>query len=84
MGASKELFLRMSEQEYMEIPEGVREAHLRHKIYNESVHDFTELIQDEHYAALYKKKKEVSKELDERQFQLRENKRKINNIEINE
>jgi len=78
MGQSSELFLRMSEKEYMEIPELIREVYLRDKIYNQSAHDFKELMQDEAYAELYAKKKEISKHLDERQYQLRENKRNGN------
>jgi len=78
MGQSSELFIRMSEKEYMEIPELIREVHLRDKIYNQSAHDFKELMQDEAYADLYAKKKEISKYLDERQYQLRENKRNGN------
>lgn len=76
MGASKELFIRMSEQEYMDIPACIRESYLASKVYNESVHDFQDLMQDEEYSRLYKQKKEISKHLDERQFYLREQKRK--------
>lgn len=75
MGASKELFLRMSEEEYLDIPRTVRERHLSNKIYSESIADFSELMKDPTYAELYKRKKAISKELDERQWQLRENKR---------
>lgn len=76
MGASKELFLRMSEEEYLDIPRNVRERHLSNKIYSESIADFSELMQDETYARLYKEKKAISKQLDERQWMLREYKRK--------
>lgn len=79
MVASSELFIKMSEEEYMSIPEDVRQCYLSQKIYNQSVHDFKELIQDELYASLYKQKKDISAQLDERQFQLREQKRKNNN-----
>lgn len=75
MGASKELFMRMSEEDYLGIPRNIRERHLADKIYSQSVADFSELMQDETYARLYKQKKAISKELDERQYQLRENKR---------
>lgn len=75
MGASSELFIKLSEQEYMDIPQDIRQAHLSHKVYNQSVHDFQELMQDELYASLYKQKKAITAELDQRQFQLRENKR---------
>lgn len=76
MGASSELFIKMSEEEYFAIPDELRERHLAHKVYSQSVHDFQELMQDEIYADLYKKKKQISKDLDERQYYLREQKRK--------
>lgn len=76
MGASADLFLRISEQEYMQIPEGIRESHLRDKIYSQSVNDFDELMQDSTYAELHKKYKKAKSELEERAYQLRENKRK--------
>ncbi len=76
MGASKDLFIRMSEQDYMEIPEGIREYHLRDKIYSQSVNDFDELMKDKTYSVLHKTYKETKKELEERAYQLRENKRK--------
>lgn len=79
MGASSELFIKLSEEEYMDIPKEIREVHLSHKVYNQSVHDFQELMQDELYAKLYKQKKAISAELDLRQFQLRENKRNNKN-----
>lgn len=75
MGANKDLFIRMSEQEYMNIPKDIRERHLVSKVYSESVTDFSELMQDPLYAKLYKQKKDISRQLDERQWQLRENKR---------
>lgn len=75
MGRSKELFIKMSEEEYLNIPGEIRERHLSHKVYNESLRDFDELMKDELYSNLYKKKKAISAELDERQYQLRENKR---------
>ena len=55
MGASSELFLRMTEEEYFSIPEDIRQRHLS-----------------------YKTLKETKKCLSEREFQLREERRKIN------
>lgn len=75
MGASKTLFLAMQEEDYLNIPQDIREVHLSSKIYSESPNDFDELMQDELYAKLYKESKRVKKDLEERQFQLRENKR---------
>jgi hypothetical protein len=79
MSATKELFLKMSEQEYMSIPEDIREVHLRYKIYSESLNDFNELMQDFAYSELYNKRKKISKQLDERQHELREKKRNNKN-----
>jgi hypothetical protein len=79
MSATKELFLKMSEQEYMSIPEDIREVHLRDKIYSESLNDFNELMQDFAYSELYNKRKKISKQLDERQHELREKKRNNKN-----
>jgi len=76
MGASKDLFIRMREEEYMEIPEIIRETHLRDKIYSTSVNDFDMLIQDKTYSDLYKTQKETKKHMEERAYQLRENNRK--------
>lgn len=67
--------MAMSEREYMDIPEDIRQAHLSSKIYSESPNDFDELMQDELYSKLYKESKKIKKDLEERQFQLRENKR---------
>lgn len=79
MSASKDLFLRIREPDYLEIPEWFRERYLRDKIYSESVNDFEELMQDETYARLHKEKKEITERLNERQYQLREQKRNGNN-----
>lgn len=76
MSASKDLFLRLREEEYFAIPEEIREVHLRSKIYSESVQDFDELMQDETYAKLHKEHKKVKSALEERAYQIRENKRK--------
>lgn len=78
MSASKDLFLKMREEEYLRIPEDVRQRHLQSKIYSESAQDFNELMQDKTYADLYKKHKKAKKDLDERTYQLRETKRKNN------
>lgn len=79
MSANKDLFLRFRESEYMEIPEKIREIYLRDKIYSESVNDFDELMQDDTYARLHKEKKHITEQLNERQYQLREQKRNGNN-----
>ena len=60
MPASSDLFLRMSEEYYFSIPEDVREAHLRDKIYSQEKQDFAELMEDKAYASLYKEHKKVN------------------------
>lgn len=76
MERSKDLFIRMQESEYLAIPPHIRATHLSSKIYRESLNDFDELMQDETYRNLHKTYKETKKELEERAYQLRENKRK--------
>jgi len=76
MGASKDLFIRMREEEYMQIPEDIRQVHLRDKIYSTSVNDFDVLMQDDVYKNLHKTYKETKTHLEERAFQIRENNRK--------
>lgn len=76
MGGTKSLFIRMQEDEYLAIPPHIRASHLASKVYRETPNDFEDLISDELYASLYKQKKEISKQLDEREYQIRENKRK--------
>ena len=76
MGGSADLFLKMSEQEYLSIPSDIRERHLSAKIYSQSINDFDELMQDKMYNELYKTYRETKKELEERAYQLREAKRK--------
>lgn len=76
MGASKTLFIAMQEQEYMDIPAHIRESHLASKIYRQSPNDFDELMKDDTYARLYKEKKHVTKELDKREYDLREQNRR--------
>ena len=72
MGASKELFLRMSQEYYMEIPEQLRECYLRDKIYRETLQDYEELIKDPIYKALIDSKKKANKDLELRKDALRQ------------
>jgi len=80
MSGNSTLFLKMSEQDFMQIPDGVRQAHLADKVYQQEDNDFDELMKDEHYRKLYKAKKTASKELTNHTHFLREQRRKtINN-----
>jgi len=72
MGASKELFIIMREEEYLEIPQDVREKHLVSKVVSKETADWSENMQDVCFAMLYKKSKLAKKELEEREYQLRE------------
>lgn len=83
MGASKDLLIRMTETEYFEIPNAIRECHFSGKIISSELGDWKELMLDETYSKLYKEKKKVSKDLEQRAYDLREAKRRINNIEVN-
>ncbi len=76
MGASSELFLRMTESEYFLIPQEIRERHLSSKIISEEKSDWSENMKDVFYEMTYNKIKVLKKELSEREFQLRENRRK--------
>lgn len=78
MSASKELFIRMSEEEYMAVPHEVRQRHLQSKIYYQDSGDFEELIKDPSYSKLHKEYKQAKGALEERAYQLRELKRKNN------
>lgn len=76
MGATKDLFIRISEEEYFSVPEDIRERHLRSKIYSESIQDFDWLMQDETYSSLHKEYKKNKQALEQRAYDLREQKRK--------
>jgi len=77
MGASSELFLRMTESEYFLIPQEIRERHLSSKIISEEKSDWSENMKDVFYEMTYNKIKVLKKELSEREFQIRENRRKL-------
>jgi len=83
MGASNELMIRMKEEEFYAIPHEIRQQYLQSKMVTPELNDWGELMQDETYSRLYKEKKKVSKDLEQRAYDLREQKRKINNIEVN-
>ena len=72
MGASKELFIRMSEEEYFLIPADIRRSFLSSKVVSEEKGDWAQNMEDVYFAMLYKKSKLAKKELAEREYQLRE------------
>ena len=75
MGANSEVFLKMSEEDYLKIDSEVRQRFLTSKRIDSDNHDWQENMEDKTFANLYKLKKQVTKDLDERKYQLREQRR---------
>lgn len=75
MGATKQVFLKLTEEEYSEIPSEIKERFFHSKNITRETNDWAENMLDETYSRLYKEKKEISKQLEEREYQLRENRR---------
>ncbi len=82
MGATKDLMIRIREEEYYLIPMDVRERYFHSNMITPELRDWNELMQDEMYCKLYKEKKKISGDLEQRAFDLREQKRKVNSIEV--
>lgn len=78
MESNRELFLRMTEEEYFRIPPDIRTAHLSSKITSEEKGDWAENMKDKVFSDLTKTIRETKKHLSEREYQLREERRKIN------
>ena len=78
MQSNREVFLRMSEEHYMLIPENVRSSFLASKRVDEEKSDWAENMRDMTYYNLYSNVKLFKKQLAEREYQLREERRKIN------
>jgi len=78
MESNREVFLRMSEEHYMIIPEDVRLCYLSSKRVDEEKNDWTENMKDKIFSDLAKIIKETKKCLSEREYQLREERRKSN------
>lgn len=77
MGKSKDVMLRMSEEEYAMIPNEFKERFLNSHNITTEVNDFDENMKDEIFKSLYKEKKSITKKLEDRQYQLREERRKL-------
>ena len=82
MESNREVVLRMSEEYYLAIPDKAR-GYLSTKRIDTEMGDWSELMRDETYSKLYKDKKKITKDLEQRAFDLREAKRKINSINVN-
>lgn len=76
MGLNKDILIRMHESEYENIPNEIKERYFNSKNVTTEVNDWSENMKDELYSKLYKQSKEIKKQLEERQYQLRENRRK--------
>lgn len=76
MGATKDVLIRMREEEYNFIPNEIKEMYFNAKNITVEVNDWSENMKDELYSKLYKQSKEIKKQLSEREYQLREIRRK--------
>jgi len=78
MGATKDIMIRMQEEEYYSIPYEIRERHFSSKMLTPELNDFNELMNDEIYKLLYKDSKKAKKRLEDYTHELREKNRKLN------
>ena len=76
MESNREVFLRMTEEHYMSIPNEVREFYLRDKRVDEEKGDWKENMKDPFYEGLYTSLKRNKKAIAEREYQLREERRR--------
>lgn len=76
--SNREVFIKMRESEYEEIPNEIKERYFNSKNVSKEVNDWAENIKDPTYANLYKMARETKKHLSEREYQLREERRKNN------
>jgi len=75
MQSNREVFLRMSEEHYMSIPNEIRMVYLSSKRVDEEKSDWSENMKDAVYSQSYKAIKEEKKRLSEREYHLREERR---------
>lgn len=75
---SKEIFIKMREQEYNEIPNEIKERYFNSKNVTSETNDWAENMKDDTYSSLYAQSKKLKKQLEERQYQLREERRANN------
>lgn len=73
---SKQIFISMREEEYNEIPNEFKERYLNSKNVTKETNDWSENMKDPVYAKLYNDNKYIKKLLAEREYQLREERRK--------
>lgn len=82
MESNRHVFLRMTEEFYMDIPEEIRAVFLRDKRVDEEQGDWTENMLDPVFSDLHDKSKKAKEDLRERQYQLREERRAVKKIEV--
>jgi hypothetical protein len=70
MKSNREVFLKMSEEHYMDIPSLTREMFLTSKIVSITSENWKENMKDVLFEMLYERKKKVTKQLEDRQQQL--------------
>lgn len=73
---SKEIFIKMREEEYAEIPNEIKERFFNSKNVTKETNDWALNMEDEMYKRLYSESKKAKKLLEEREHQLREQRRK--------
>jgi len=78
MKSNREVFIKMRESEYEEIPNEIKERYFNSKNVSKEVNDWAENMKDPYYAEQYNHIKYYKKRLSEREYQLREQRRKIN------
>jgi hypothetical protein len=76
MESNREVFLRMSEEHYLSVPFEIRESFLASKRVDEEKGDWSENMKDSVYSHYYYEAKFAKKLLAEREYQLREERRK--------
>lgn len=74
---SKQIFISMREEQYNEIPNEFKERYLNSNNVTKETNDWSENMKDATYANLYKTSRETKKHLEEREYQLREERRKL-------
>lgn len=72
---SKEVFIKMREEEYEEIPNEIKERYFNSRNVTREVNDWEENMKDPLFKSLYDQNKKIKKKLEERQYQLREQRR---------
>jgi len=60
---SKDLFFKMTESEFLQVPQEIRERHFSSKNVNKESFDFSELMKNEKYKDLYNLQKKVTADL---------------------